>query len=132
MKPDRIFIGDIKKCTDYRMDPMLICEDPFGVTTLGCQTYESKVYEKDVVLIKFGESAYIPFRDVDSFLSYFEALMDYRAKKLNSNLFIHSGSPYRVGQLFVDAEELMPFYDEETEEKNISIRALKQDIRNRR
>lgn len=131
MKPERVFIGDIRKCTDYRMEPILMCEDPFGITTFGCQSYKSEVHKKGEVLIQIANSAYIPLSEIKSFLSYLAALNDYRINGLNSNRFLYCGTPYRVGQLFVDDESLQPYYGEETPKKDISIRTLKQELKNK-
>lgn len=131
MKPEKVFIGDIRKCTDYRMEPMLICEDSFGITTFGSQSYESEIHKKREVLIQIANSAYIPLSEINSFLSYLAALNDYRINGLNSNRFLYCGTPYRVGQLFVEDESLQPYYGEDAPKRDISIRSLKQQLRNK-
>lgn len=47
MNSEKVFIGDIKRCTDYTMESMFICEDFFGITAFGSINVKSELQKRE-------------------------------------------------------------------------------------
>lgn len=131
MNSEKVFIGDIKRCTNYTIEPMLVCEDFFGITAFGSINVKSELQEKGAVLIQISDRVFVPLSKIKSFLSYYIALGDYRINGLNSKHLIYAGIPCFEGQQFIDDDSLKPYFNEDMQKRDISIRSLKQDVRKR-
>lgn len=120
MKKEDIYIGTIKKCNDW-----------YNYTTRGekyvtdnKQFNTVEVIENNAVLIKIGETEFIPLKSLNTFVD--DILID-----LGKKIAVIYIEPEFNNNLFVDKETIVPYYSNNLEEK-IKIKTLRKDINNKR
>lgn len=135
MKTNQIFIGDIKKCTKYDVhttfsSSMYIGEHCIGGSSIGYVDEEYEIYKENAVLIKVADYAYVDLESLNSILDYIRIYRDMLLRDYSSGLII-STSAYCINTLIVDENFLMPYYTDERQVEDISIRKLKQRFKNK-
>lgn len=118
MNLKNIVVGDIMLCGGFK-----------GVIGIDEESKPIKyLFEKGVVLVKIDEDKYIDIRNYNSFLDLMLKIDKlYKASNWITNPYykILFNYPSVGGEYFVDEESVHSYY---TEEKNISLRQLKQRL----
>lgn len=137
MKTDQIFKGDIRKCTKYKTHVTLS-----GSTYIGEQCIESdsfgyiedddEIYKENAILIKIKNGGYVDLERLNSILDYIRIYRDISKNGYRLGGLMMPTSSFCVDRLFVDEKSLKPYYDNEQQTKNISVRQLKKQIKNTR
>jgi len=131
MKPEQVFIGDIRRCTKYETHTTFssgtyINGECLFTDSFGYIETDNELYKENAVLIKIRENRYVDLERLNSILDYIEI---YKDKMYNLGTIMMPISEYGVDRLFVDHKSLKPYY-ENTQEKNISVRQLKKQLKN--
>jgi hypothetical protein len=131
MNSERVFIGNIRKCTKYDMistfkSETLIDGQPITSDSFGHIEKEDSLYKEGAILIKTNNGGYI---DLTNVKSIDEVLLPIMSKKssFTTNSRIMTTHPFAKGQLFVDEETLRPYFIR----GNISIVQLKKQYKNK-
>ncbi len=134
MDSKQIFIGNIKKCTKYDISTTFSSETYIGEQCISCDSFgyiqeESEIAKENAVLIRVAKSRYVDIDSYRSAVDYFKVRQSLTGTRMNMDGIVMSTSPYHVGCLFVDEDSLQPYYTEEQDPKNISVRKLKKELR---
>ena len=89
MKSEKIFIGNLKKCTKHIMEMAFTCQEyidgqVIGKSSVGKTITESELYQENIILLKLDKYSYVPLNDIKSSLHYLIILSDYKLNKHNS------------------------------------------------
>lgn len=109
MKPEQIFIGDIRKCS-YRKNFFM--------------TFTDEIYKKDATLIMVQKDKYVDLEQFQDIVNFLCIQQDLHKNKLDANRLILTTSPHDVGSLYVDKDSLKPYYKEQQPEK-VTVYQLK-------
>lgn len=140
MKSDKVFIGDIKKCTKYESHVSLRSETYFGDECIGCESFgyierEGELHKENAVLVMLDNGGYVDIDRVNGLLDYISIYRDSFKDgfRIRDKGLIMSTSPSFLGNLYVDSDSLTPYYGENNEmgSKDVSIRSLRKEIRNK-
>ena len=133
MKCDKIFIGDIGKCTTYKkftpFEPDFVSNPSTTKNTLGYIDIDDELYKENAILLQIADGIFI---DLDSFHSFFNYLKIY--KEIHKNSEFHLGelimntAPTALGDLFIEENSLKPYYLD-IKSNNISIHKLTRQIK---
>lgn len=134
MKPEQIFIGNIKKCTKYEEQTTFKCEAYFGDTpifcdTFGSYTFESELYKENATLIKLKNGGYVDIDNLNTILDYMKMHKDITKNGFRTGGLIMSEQVWAKDSLFIDCNSLKSYYQNPEEEKNISIKKLRKNIK---
>ena len=134
MKPEQIFIGNIKRCTKYEeyntivgstyIGNQLICTDSFGYITK-----EDELYKENAVLIKIENGGYVDLDRFNSFLDYIRIHKDITKNGYRLGGLMMSTSAHSPNCLFVDEKSLKPYYTDKQQFEDISVRKLKRQVK---
>lgn len=132
MKTDRIFVGDIKKCTKYEehtlfSSEIFIGEDCIGSDSFGHTVAECELYKENAVLIEFN-GGYVDLDNLRSFIDYIKVYGDITKNGFYEGGLIMSTSPRCIDSLFVDSESLKPYKNKQNKDK-ISARQLRKEFK---
>lgn len=135
MKTDQIFIGDIKKCTKYESHTTFCAYSYFGDqciggSSLGYIEEETELYKENAVLIKVSENRYVDLEQLNSILDHIKIFIHSIDKNSYLGELIMSTCAYYKNSLFVDEKSLKPYYSDNLQVGDISVRKLKQQTRN--
>ncbi len=128
MNKDQIFIGTIRKCTTYEVRSVFchsthIDGQCIGVDGIGYNLIDSEIYKENAILIDLKDRGYIDLESLDSFLDCIRVYQTY-----GYGLDLMSFSPNHIGELFVDASTLRPYYDTAQKSKHVSVYQLKKQV----
>lgn len=134
MKPEQIFIGNIKQCTKYEMHKILSSSFYIGNQCIGCDTFghidmDDELYKKDAILIKLKHGGYVDVENINSILDHIKIRRYITKDGFRLGGLIISTKAHYINSLLVDEDSLKPYYDN-NQRKNISVRQLKKQIKN--
>ena len=119
MSSDDLFIGNIKKCTQYVGEKLQangnLYFDGFEIA--------SEVYKENAILYKTKSGRYVDIENINSIL---DSLKIMRLDAIQKFGFIMPTIAYEEGCLYVDKSTIKPFYLETR--NDISIKKLKQEL----
>ncbi len=127
MKPEKIFIGDIKLCIDYNLtkhcfDPNEVVKDEFG--NWGEWLFYSKYTErserllkKDAILLEVAPGCYVDVSNIKSILDYIKIYFEVK-NNLYNGLVIRTHT-IAFGQ-YVEKSSIRPYFDNKQQETNES------------
>ena len=128
MKKEQIFIGNIKKCTEYEMvattsvgiiiNGRIVSSDSYGYTKTN-----DELYKEDVILVKFKNDFYVELEKLNLLLKLKAQTSARRGHVINELMMLTS--PSAVGDLFVDEKSLKPYYGMEYKSAKVLMRKLK-------
>ena len=128
MKKEQIFIGNIKKCTEYEevitscwgviTNKGLIASDSYGYNMTN-----DELYKEDVILVKLKNDFYVELEKLNLLLKLKAQTSARKGYKINE--FMMLTSPSAVGDLFVDEKSLKPYYGMEDKSAKVLMRKLK-------
>lgn len=129
MNPERVFIGNIKKCTKYERHTTFesstyIGDECISIEHFGFVEQDSVIYKSHALLIQTKNGGYVDLENLNSILDHIKVLKDIAKNGYHLGGLIMSTSPHCKDCLFVDSKSLKPFF-ENTKIKNIPIRKLK-------
>ena len=132
MKADRVFVGDIKKCTKYEehtlfSSEIFIGEDCIGGDSFGHIVAECELYKENAVLIEFN-GGYVDLDNLRSFIDYIKVYGDITKNGFYEGGLIMSTSPSCIDSIFVDSESLKPYKNKQNKDK-ISARQLRKEFK---
>ena len=130
MKADRVFVGDIKKCTKYIMEPIFstgvyIGDDCIGGDCFGHTIVESELHKENAILIEFN-GGYVDVDNLKTVVDYIKVHKDITRDGFYMGGLIMSTMAHNSDSLFVDSESLKP-YKTQNNKDNISIRQLRKE-----
>ena len=133
MKADRVFVGDIKKCTKYEehtlfSSEIFIGEDCIGGDSFGHIETDSELYKKDAILIQFKNGGYVDLDNLKTFIDYLKVYGDITKNGFYEGGLIMSTSPRCIDSLFVDSESVKPYKNKQNKDK-ISARQLRKEFK---
>ena len=81
MKPDKVFIGNIKRCTKYISHSrftgnVFIGEECVNLSSFGYIESEDELYKENAVLVKTKNGGYIDLENFNSILDYLKIYKD--------------------------------------------------------
>lgn len=132
MNTEQIFIGNIRRCTEFRINvpssPQFLGVDigPFPFIKV-----EDELYKKDAILIKLKDGNYVDLENLNSFLDYIKLHKDIKRPYYNNSLILPT-SARCLNALFVEMQSLRPYYTEKNQVDKISVYQLKKQIQNKR
>lgn len=127
MKSERIFIGNIMKCTKYEEHMTFSASSsingiPISRDIEGYTEWDDKIFKENAILIKLKSGGYVDLDNINSLLSYLKFIKDSNKDGFILGSYIMDDSPHELNCLFVDEDSLKPY---NTEQKNISVHQLK-------
>ena len=133
MKPEQIFIGNIRKCTMYE-DTTVKCNSYFGNTLISCDTFgqiktKSKLYKSNAILIKLKCGGYVDIDNLNNILDYLKIHKDIKKNGYYLGGMIMTDEAHNKDCLFVEYKSLRPYYQHPETEKNISVKKIKKEIK---
>ena len=75
MKPEQIFIGNIRRCTKYENHTTFSSSTYIGDQCIGCDSFgyieeENELYKENAILIKVEHGGYVDLEKLNSILDY--------------------------------------------------------------
>ena len=133
MKPEQIFIGNIRKCPKYEehttfKSQTFIDSDIIDTDTFGYIVSDDELYKENAILLKIKQGGYVDIERLNSILDYIKMRKDITKTGYILGGLIMSTSSHRIDSLFVDETSLKPYYNNK-QQKNISVRQLKKQLR---
>lgn len=137
MKTDQIFIGNIRKCTKYETHTTISSSAHIGNQCILRESFgyideENELYKKNAVLIKIENGGYVDLERFNSILDYIKIYRDITKNGYRLGGLMMSTSAYSIDSLFVDEKSLKPYYGDNQQINDISVRQLKKQINNNR
>lgn len=134
MKPEQIFIGDIRRCTKYETHTTFssntyIDDICIGCDSLGYIEVDDELYKENAILIKIENGGYVDLERFKSILDYIRIYQDITKHGYNLGGLMMSGYAYCIDSLFVDENSLKPYFTDKEQMNNISVRQLKKQIK---
>ena len=132
MNSNQIFIGNIKKCTEYERHTTFesstyIDDECISVERFGYIKKDSEVYKTNAILIQTKHGGYVDLENLNSILDHIKLLKDITKDGYRLGGLIMSTNPHCKDCLFVDRHSLKPLYLQK-EIKNISVKNLKKTL----
>ena len=126
MKSEKIFIGDIKKCTKYQRhnmfeSSMYINEELMFTYSFGYIESDSIIYKRNAILIKTKNGGYVDFEDLNGYLYLLKLKVKEFKKWIKIGNLILTTNASKVDTLFVDEESLKLYYKDNTK-KNVPFK----------
>lgn len=132
MKIEQVFIGDIRKCTQYERHSYI---NGIGINNK-CGFYEgsccieidSEIYKEKAILIKFKNGGYVDLENLNSILDYIKISKSITKDGFIINDLMMPNDAYEINSLFVD-EDTLELYSGNQHIK--SARQLKKQLKNK-
>ena len=133
MKPEQIFIGNIRKCTKYEehttfKSQTFIDSDIIDTDTFGYIVSDDELYKENAILLKIKQGGYVDIERLNSILDHIKMHQNITKRGFILGGLIMSTSSHCIDSLFVDESSLKPYYNNK-QQKNISVRQLKKQIK---
>lgn len=130
MKPDKVFIGNIKRCTKYISHSrftgnVFIGEECVSLNSFGYIESEDELYKENAVLVKTKNGGYIDLENFNSILDYLKIYKDDAQRDYNLWKTIMPTHSRDSNSLFVDENSLKPYFNSEDKKEEISIYQLR-------
>lgn len=134
MKPEQIFIGDIRKCTKYEEHEIFESKTYINGVCIGCDRLgyikkDDELFKENAILIKIKKGGYVDLERFNSILDYIRIYKDIIKDEYMLGGLMMPTSSYGLDSLFVDENSLKPYYNKE-QANNISVRQLKKQLKN--
>jgi len=134
MKPEQIFIGNIRKCTKYEshttfQSKTYINGECIGADGFGYVDTDDELFKENAILIKIEKGGYVDLERFNSILDYIRIYKDITKDGYMLGGLMMSTSSHGLDSLFVDEDSLKPYYNNE-QTKKISVRQLKKQVKN--
>lgn len=135
MKPDKVFIGNIKRCTKYISHSrftgnVFIGEECVNLSSFGYIESEDELYKENAVLVKTKNGGYIDLENFNSILDYLKIYKDDAQRDYNLWKTIMPAHSRGNNSLFVDENSLKPYFNSEDKKEEISIYQLRRRQKN--
>lgn len=133
MKPEQIFVGNIRKCTKYEeyttfSSSMYNGNECVIRDSIGTIATDDEIYKKQAILIKMKNGGYVDLERLNSILDSMKVYRDITKDGYRLGGLIMSTSAYCMGCLFVEEESLKPYYNYSNKQQ-ISVYQLKKQIK---
>lgn len=133
MKKDKIYIGNIRRCTKYESHKTVVTSaninnECIGSSGFGYTDSEDEMYKENAILIKTKNGGYVDLDNLNNFLDYLKVKNNTTKNGIRLDGLIMSTSADYLNCLFVDEGTLKPYY--KNQNSDISIIELKK-IRNK-
>lgn len=133
MKPEQIFVGNIRKCTKYESHTTFQSETYINGRFIGGDGFgyidtDDELFKENAILIKIEKGGYVDLERLNSILDYVRIYKDIKDGYMLGGLMMPT-SPHGIDNLFVDKKSLKPYYSNE-QTKNISVHQLKKQLKN--
>lgn len=130
MKPDKVFRGNIKRCTKYISHSrftgnVFIGEECVNLSSFGYIESEDELYKENAVLVKTKNGGYIDLENFNSILDYLKIYKDDVQRDYNLWKTIMPTHSRSNNSLFVDENSLKPYFNSEDKKEEISIYQLR-------
>ena len=126
---EKVFVGNLRKCTKYDTSNCISIEDSAGITTFGHISIDSEVCKEDDILIKICDNleVYVRLRNLQTILSYIEVYNNIaKDGAVSIGEMILSTSSTGLGSIFVDMGSLKPYYQDE--KGKVKVKQIKKDV----
>ena len=124
LKTCGVYIGDIKICTQFESAKELD-ELKHSADVLGDYKYQSDIYKKNAILVKFKNGAFVDAYDVHDLIDICSILTTVDNKGFYLNGILLDVRATGVGRKFVDEKSLKPYKKKTTSVKlNIAVKVL--------
>lgn len=135
MKPEQIFIGNIRKCTKYETHTTFSSNTYINGECAGCDSFgyiekEDELYKENAILIKIAKGGYVDLENFKSIIDFISIYRDIEKDGWRLGGKMMSTSSYCLGCLFVDEKSLRPYYNEKQQVSDITVWQLKKQIKN--
>lgn len=129
MKSDRIFIGNIKKCTVYDEHSTFSSSFYIGDRCITTESYgtigiNSEMIKKNAVLLRLTEGGYVDLESLNSYLDYLKARKDVGRKGFRLGRLILPDVALGLDYVFVDRHSLKQYYSDKSKKQKVSVRRL--------
>ena len=134
MKKKNVYQGDIRKVTDYHEiglgQALLFPEEddshPF-ISLITVKKYDSDLYKTGAVLIKTKSGDYVDVQEINTFWDCFKLFISNLDPSITWGEYMMPTTECieENRRLFVDKDSLKPFFDEDSAEEKISVKALR-------
>jgi len=133
MKTDQIFIGNINKCTKYKIHNNFSSETFIGDQCICCDSFgyievENEVYKENAILIKLKNGGYVDLENLNSIFDHLKIAGTIKKEGFYLGGIIMSNYAHCNGSIFVDTKSLVPYRTKNKTYSNISVRQLKKNI----
>lgn len=133
MKPEQIFIGNIRRCTKYESHPVYSSNMYVNEQCLMSESFErikkeDELYKEHAILIKIERGGYVDLERFNSILDHIRIHRDITKNGYRLGGLMMPTSAQYMGNLFVDEKSLKPYYTDNKQNNNISVRQLKKQI----
>ena len=137
MNTDKIFLGDIRKCTKYEVQKMYTFSTYINDQCIGCDSFgyvdcDDELFKEKAILIKIENGGYVDLENLNSILDYIKIYRDIKKDGYRLGGLMMSTSPHCVDSLFVDQDSLRPYYAKDQQVTDIPLRKLKKQVNNNR
>ena len=124
MDSNRIFIGNIMRCTGHQERPLLVMESFGTIDSFGSIETTQELAKENAILLKTKHGYYVDVEGLSLFDIMYLYLEDDKcitSGTMSWKLFMGTFSGLYVGELFVDRDTLHPYV---LEKPKVSIRTL--------
>jgi len=137
MKPEQIFIGNIRRCTKYENHTTFSSSTYIGGQCIGCDSFgyiekEDELYKENAVLIKVEHGGYVDLEKLNSILDYIKIYSDITKDGYRLGGLMMSTSAHCINSLFIDEKSLKPYFTDKQQSDNITLRKLKKHAKTTR
>lgn len=133
MRVDRVFIGDIKKCTKYEEHNIFTSKTYIDGDCIDCDSFghiktESELYKKDAILLYVKDGGYVDLDNLKTLFDYIKVSNYITKDGCYFGGLIMTTSPYQCDSLFVDYDSIRPYKNKNNKE-TISARQLRKEFK---
>lgn len=134
MKTDKIFWGNIRKCTKYEVHKVFTCSEYINDQCIGSDSFgyverDDELFKENAILIKIENGGYVDLENLNSILDYIRIYRDIKKDGFRLGGLMMSTSPHCAGSLFVDQDSLTPYYAKNQQVTDIMLKRLKQQVK---
>ena len=111
MRPEQIFIGNIRKCTKYESHTIFqsktyMDEECIGFDFFGCLNIDDELFKENAILIKIEKGGYVDLERFNSILDYVKIYKDITKDGYVLGGLMMSTYSHGLDSLFVDKKSL--------------------------
>ena len=128
MEEEKIFIGNIRKCTKYNIVDFNTFQNPIIVDRFQKRNVESILYRKDVILFKVSDGCYVDYSSFNSIGDWFKIKNCIKHKLPLKGIILRDFQVYE-GCLFVDPKSLKTIDSFEEVPKKVLNKKLIKNIK---
>ena len=133
MKTEKIYIGNIRRCTSYEEHytrTASTCIDDMCIEneSLGYINSDDVLYKENAILLKLDNGGFVDLEDLNSLLDILKLKKNSLSKWITLGGSVMITTPYENDCLFVDRNSLRNYSDEV--KSNVSVYKLRKNIAN--